>query len=57
MDYKGFTICLDRHHWGYDAAAIPDHGETIRQRFIGYTKAEMISRMKHLINDYLGEKQ
>ncbi len=31
-------------------AAIPDHGDTIRSQFIGYTKAEILQSMRALIN-------
>ena len=48
-NFRGYLIALDRHHWGYEAVAIPDHGETIRQKFIGYTRAEMIEAMRDLI--------
>lgn len=51
MDYKGYLIILERHHWGYEAAAIPDHGETIRHKFIGYTKKEMLTRIKEMIRE------
>jgi hypothetical protein len=49
LDYKDYLITFDRHHWGIEAWAIPDHGETIRHKFIGYTKKEMIATMKSLI--------
>ena len=48
-EYKGYLIGLDRYQWGFEAYAIPDAGETIRQKFIGYTKAEMLAAMRELI--------
>ena len=31
-------------------AAIPDHGETIRWQFMGYTKSEILQSMRALID-------
>ena len=48
--HNDYFIFFDRYHWGYEGVAIPDHGETIRWKFIGYTKREMLAFMKDLIN-------
>jgi hypothetical protein len=48
--YKGHLIIEERHHWGYELAAIHDGGETIRRKFIGYTRREMVQAMRDLID-------
>lgn len=49
MRFKGYDIYFEKHHWGWEVAAIPDSGETIRRKFIGYTKAEMTRQIKDQI--------
>lgn len=53
-EYKGFLIVETRHQWGHEVVAIPDKGETLRRRFIGFTRNEMAKAMKHLINEQRG---
>jgi hypothetical protein len=49
FNYRGHLIVLKYYSWGYEMAAIPDNGETIRKKFIGYSLAEMVSIMKKTI--------
>jgi hypothetical protein len=47
----GHLIAFDCYHWGIEAWAIPEQGETIRHKFIGYTKkdkGEIVEVMKAL---------
>jgi hypothetical protein len=49
ITYKKHLIIFTHYQWGTEVSAIPDHGETIRQKFIGYTKRDMVARIKLLI--------
>ena len=49
--FMGYLILEEKHHWGYEVTAIPDCGEVIRQKFIGYTKKEMVQRVRDLIKE------
>lgn len=51
-EHAGYLIALDRYHWGYEGVAIPDQGETLRRKFIGYTKVEMLASMRGLIQEH-----
>ena len=46
MRFMGYDIFFEKHHWGWEVSAVPDSGETLRMKFIGYTKAEMSRKMK-----------
>lgn len=54
--YKKHLIVETRHHWGYEVVAIPDEGETLRRKFIGYTRKEMAQAMRDMIDESLGVK-
>ena len=47
--FMGYLIVANKYHWGYEITAIPDQGETIRRKFIGYTRKEMIQLIKDQI--------
>ena len=49
--YKGFFITESAYQWGHEIIAIPDHGETLRLKMIGYTKAQRLQAIKNLINE------
>jgi hypothetical protein len=49
--YKSFFITESAYHWGHEVVAIPDHGETLRLKMIGYTKTERLQAIKNLINE------
>jgi hypothetical protein len=48
--YKGFYITETPYHWGFEVIAIPDNGETLRLKMIGYTKAQRLQAIKDAIN-------
>jgi hypothetical protein len=50
-EYKGFLLVDTRYVWGHEVVAIPDHGETLRLKMIGYTKTERLQAIKNLINE------
>ena len=52
-DYKGFLIVETCYQWGHEIVAIPDEGETLRLKMIGYTKTQRLQAMKNLINQQL----
>jgi hypothetical protein len=52
-EYKGFLLVDTRYVWGHESVAIPDNGETIRRKFIGYTLKERGQIMRDLINEQL----
>ena len=47
----GYLIIEERYSWGSEVSAIPDSGETIRQKFIGYTKKEIVQKVRDLIKE------
>lgn len=47
--FENYLIVLTRCAWGYDGAAIPDHGETVRRKLIGYSESEMVRIMREEI--------
>jgi hypothetical protein len=49
--YMGYLIIEERYSWGSEVSAIPDSGETIRQKFIGYTKKEIVQKVRDLIKE------
>lgn len=51
MRYRQHDIFFEKHHWGWEVVAIPDSGETIRKKFIGYTKKEMLDLIKTTIRE------
>jgi hypothetical protein len=53
--YKGFFITETAYHWGHEVVAIPDDGETLRLKMIGYTKAQRLQAIKNLINKGAGQ--
>jgi hypothetical protein len=53
--YKGFFITESAYQWGHEIIAIPDHGETLRLKMIGYTKTERLQAIKNLINEGAGQ--
>lgn len=55
-NYQDYLITFESYHWGFEGIAIPDNGETIRRKFIGYTKREMLEIMKDLIKEQRGIK-
>ena len=50
-EYKGFLIVETRYVWGHEVVAIPDNGETLRRKFIGYNRKERAEVMRDLINE------
>ena len=50
-DYKGFLIVETRYQWGHEIVAIPDEGETLRRKFMGFTRSEMLKAVKNLIDN------
>jgi hypothetical protein len=50
-EYKGFLLVDTRYVWGHEVVAIPDDGETLRLKMIGYTKTERLQAIKNLINE------
>ena len=53
-DYKGFLIVETCYQWGYEVVAIPDNGETLRRKFIGYNRKKRAEVMRDLINQTEG---
>lgn len=51
--YKGFFITETAYQWGYEVVAIPDNGDTLRLKMIGYTKTQRVQAIKNLINQQL----
>ena len=51
--YKGFLIVETAYQWGHEVVAIPDEGETLRLKMIGYTKTQRLQAIKNLINQQL----
>ena len=51
--YKDHLIIEERYHWGYEVVAIPDDGETIRKKFIGYTRPERAVIIRQAIDESL----
>lgn len=51
--YKGFFITETAYQWGHEIVAIPDNGETLRLKMIGYTKTQRLQAIKNLINQQL----
>ena len=49
--YMGYLIIEERYSWGSEVSAIPDRGETIRKKFIGYTKKEMVQMVRDMIKE------
>ena len=49
--YMGYLIIEERYSWGSEVSAIPDSGETIRKKFIGYTKKEMVQMVRDMIKE------
>lgn len=49
-EYKGFLLVDTRYVWGYESSAIPDKGETLRLKFIGYRRKERDLFMRDLID-------
>jgi len=49
--FMGYLIMEEQHHWGYEVTAIPDCGEVIRKKFIGYTRKEMKEMIRNLIKE------
>jgi hypothetical protein len=47
----GYLIIEERYSWGSEVSAIPDRGETIRKKFIGYTKKEMVQMVRDMIKE------
>jgi len=56
--YKGFFVMFDvvPHNGRVNVTADNDR-ETLRQSYIGYTRAEIRANIKQLINDTLGVTQ
>ena len=56
--YKGFYIMFDvvPHNGRVNMTADNDR-ETIREAYMGYTRAEIRANVKQLINETLGVKQ
>jgi len=52
-EYEGYLLVDTRYVWGYESVAIPDNGETIRRKFIGYTLNERGQIMRDLIDEQL----
>jgi hypothetical protein len=50
-EYKGFLIVETRYVWGHEVVAIPDNGETLRRKFIGYNRKKRAEVMRDLINE------
>jgi hypothetical protein len=50
--YGEYDISLHQYHWGFEGVAVPDdsYQETIRLKMIGYTKSEMLSRLRDEID-------
>jgi hypothetical protein len=48
--YKGFYITETAYQWGHEVIAIPDDGETLRLKMIGYNKTERLQAIKDAIN-------
>jgi hypothetical protein len=53
-EYEGFLTVETRYVWGWEMSAIPDNGDTIRRKFIGYSQKERASIMRDLINQQKG---
>ena len=49
--YKGFLIVETRYVWGHEVVAIPDEGETLKRKFMGYNRKERAEVMRDLINE------
>jgi hypothetical protein len=45
-EYKGFLIVETRYVWGHEVVAIPDNGETLRRKFIGYNRKKRAEVMR-----------
>jgi hypothetical protein len=54
--YKDHLIVEEKHHWGYEVVAIPDDGETLRRKFIGYTRREMADAMRQMIDETINQQ-
>ena len=56
--YKGFFVMFDvvSHNGRVNVTADNDR-ETLRQSYMGYTRAEIRANIKQLINDTLGGAQ
>jgi hypothetical protein len=52
-EYKGFLLVDTRYVWGHESVAIPETGETIRRKFIGYRLKERGQIMRDLIDEQL----
>lgn len=48
--YKDFLIVETRYVWGHEVVAIPDNGETLKRKFIGYRRKERGLIMRDLID-------
>ena len=51
--YKGFFVTETAYQWGYEVVAIPDNGDTLRLKMIGYAKSQRLQAIKNLINQQL----
>jgi hypothetical protein len=50
-EYKGFLIVETCYQWGHEVVAIPDNHETLRRRFINYSRKERAQAMRYLIDE------